>query len=62
MLSAIWPLLLELRGTSEAINDLGWDGGVEMFVPPRQLEDFVGVLTAFDVVALVVCPAINSDL
>jgi hypothetical protein len=28
MLSAIWPLLLEVRGTSEAINDLGWDGGV----------------------------------
>ena len=33
-----------------------------MFVPPRQFEDFVGVLTAVNVVALAVCPAINSDL
>ena len=31
-------------------------------MPPRQFEDFVGVLTAVNVVALAVCPAINSDL
>jgi hypothetical protein len=26
--SAVWPLLLEARGTSEAMGDLGWNGGV----------------------------------
>jgi hypothetical protein len=55
-------LLLEVRGRSEAIDHLRWNGGEERFVPPRQFEDFVSVLTAVNVVALVVCPAIKSDL
>jgi hypothetical protein len=62
MPSAIWPSLLEVRGTSEAIDDLGWDREWRCLCRLDSSRTFVGVLTAVNVLALAVCPAINSDL